>query len=98
MPLIEDDRLNGSVVGRTASDTVKYIENMPKSSLRDRVIGFVIDKGQVTKSDIFLQISGSGTAQVLVSNLIQNGILIEHNFDCGHCKFYTIDQSKVSQA
>ncbi len=97
-PLELDDSIDGSVVGKTASDTTRYIEDLPKSSLRDRMIEFVIKKGKATKSDIFLQISGSGSAQVMVSSLIQNGILEEHYFDCNHCKYYTINQSKVNEA
>ncbi len=97
-PLELDDSLNGSVVGSTASDTIKYIEDIPKSSLRDRMIEFVIKKGKATKSDMYLNISGSGSAQVLVSNLIQNGIFEEHYFNCHNCKYYTINQSKVNEA
>ena len=95
-PLELDDSINGSIVGKTASDTTRYMENEPKMLLRDKVIKYVIEKGKASKSDILLHISGSGTAQFLITNLVRSGVFVEHFYECNHCKYFTVDKTKVN--
>ena len=94
-PYLEDDRINGAVVDKTASDTTRYIENEPKYSLRDKILDFAIKKEKVTRADIFVNVSGSGSAHVIIASFIQAGVFLEHFFDCNNCKYYTVDKSKV---
>lgn len=91
---LEDESISGSIIIKTNSDTT-YIENRPQSTLRDRMIDYVATHNKPTKSDILINVSSSGTAQVLVTGLLKSGIFIEHKFDCNHCTYYTLDKSKI---
>lgn len=77
-------------------------ETKPKTryngSLRDRIISYCVDHPKTTKGDILIHISGSGTCSSIVTGLIRAGILKEHPFDCGSCKYFSVDMSKVFEA
>lgn len=92
--VIEDDSINGSVVDKTASDTTNYRTKQP-TTLRDRILEYVERTERPTKGSIFINVSSSGTAGSIVSALIQEGIFIEHKFDCGNCVYYAIDKTKI---
>ena len=93
MSFIEDDSLNGSVI---KSDRSEVFNDSPKLKLRDRIIEYGMKHKQFTKDDIYINISSSGVATVIVKSLIQKGIFIEHTFDCGACRWYSIDQTKIN--
>ncbi len=93
MSFIEDDSINGSVIESTSDGDYKP---RPSSSLRNRLIEYGIDHKEFTKEDLYLDVSSSGVATVIVKSLIQKGIFVEHTFNCNNCKFYTIDKTKIN--
>lgn len=93
MSLVEDESLNGSVViGKLPED---YSEHKPKLNLRDRIIDFVKTHEKPTKSDIFINVSSSGTTQQIVSGLIKREIFIEKFLECHNCTYFELDESKI---
>jgi hypothetical protein len=100
MSLIEDDSINGSVIGKTASDcsAEDLIRQRPKTTIRDRLIDYVLTHDKVQKGDLFIHISGSGSCNTILSGLIRAGIFVEHTFECGSCHWYSVNETKVNIA
>ena len=67
-----------------------------KNNNQTKLIDYGIKEGEFTKEDLYLNVSSSGVATVIVKSLIQKGIFVEHKFNCNHCKFYTIDKTKIN--
>lgn len=101
MSLIEDDALNGSVIGKTEPDVSN--EQMKRGTryqgtLRDRLIDWAINHPKCTRGDLFINVSGSGTCGTIITALLRAGVFEEHFFDCHSCKYITVDQAKVNIA
>ena len=93
MSLIEDDSINGSIIESKEVDDFK-----PKLSnnLRSRLIEYGINHKKFTKDDLYIDVSSSGVATVIVKALIQKGIFVEHTFECNTCKWYSVDETKIN--
>jgi len=101
MSLVEDDSLNGSIIGKTNSDVSNEqiaMENRPKLTIRDKLIEYTLTHDKVQKGDLFIHVSGSGTCNTILSGLIRAGIFVEHKFECGSCLWYSVDETKVNIA
>tara|TARA_R100000458_G_C8216147_1_gene202049 strand:- start:550 stop:840 length:291 start_codon:yes stop_codon:yes gene_type:complete len=94
LSFIEDDSINGSIIEPIKQQTEEKVR--PSTTLRDKLIDYGIKEGEFTKEDLYLNVSSSGVATVIVKSLIQKGIFVEHKFNCNHCKFYTIDKTKIN--
>ena len=94
MSFIEDDSINGSIIEPIKQQTEEKVR--PSTTLRDMLIDYGIKEGEFTKEDLYLNVSSSGVATVIVKSLIQKGIFVENKFNCNHCKFYTIDKTKIN--
>lgn len=91
------DSINDSLDGVYRTGTVvKHKKQMPHLTLKDRIISYVFEHPKTTKSDIFINISSSGSAGTIVSSLISTGVFIEKRFDCGNCKYYIVNEEKIN--
>jgi len=98
---VEDDRINGSVIGKTKSDVSNEDlekQNRPKLPLQERLIEYALTHDKPTKGDLFIHVSSSGTAGSIISALVSGGIFIEKKFECGSCIYFEVDQTKVNIA
>ena len=98
-PLEMDDGLNGSIIGKTSSDVSNEqikTANQPKMNLMSKLIDWAMAHPKSTKDSLFLNISSSGSAQVIITGLIRSGVFVEHYFDCHSCKYFTVDETKIN--
>jgi len=96
---LEDDSINGSVIGKTKSDVSNEDleeQNKPKLPLQERLIEYAVTHDKPTKGELFIHVSSSGTAGAIISALVSGGIFIEKQLDCGSCVYFEVDQTKVN--
>ena len=98
--MLEDDSINGSVVGKTDSDVSneQIYKYKPKTIMRDRIIEYILTHEKVQKDELFIHISGSGVCSTIILGLVRAGVIVENKFDCGNCVWYSIDQEKINIA
>ena len=97
---LEDDTINGSVIGKTNSDVSNEqieAENKPKLNLQQKLIEWAVEHPRTTKEELYIHVSSSGTAQVIITGLIREGIFMEHKFDCNSCIYFEVDKTKVHE-
>ncbi len=99
-PLEIDDGLNGSIIGKTTSDCTneQIYKDKPKSTMRDRIIDYILTHEKVQKDELFIHISGSGVCSTIISGLVRVGVIVENKWDCGNCVWYSINKEKINIA
>lgn len=98
---LEDDGINGSVIGKTTSDVSNeqiINSNKPKLNLQSRIIEYIIEhkNEKPTRGDVFVHVSGSGTSGVIITSLIKAGVFREEFFECKTCTYLIPDETKVN--